>query len=167
MSLFYLFLFSESLKYTKTRLNFYVIQNFNFQSLSHIRLSCDPMDWSPPGSSVHGISQGKNTEVGCYFLFQGIFPTQELNLCLQHWQVDSLPLSHQGIPDKKVIGIKLGFPGGSVIIYMQCRSRRIPWTEQPGGLYSPQVAKNQTRLKQVSMHADRKLADATVYNTAV
>ena len=23
---------------------------------------CDPMDWSPPGSSVHGDSPGKNTE---------------------------------------------------------------------------------------------------------
>ena len=25
---------------------------------------------------------GKNTRVGCHFLFQGIFPTQGLNLCL-------------------------------------------------------------------------------------
>ena len=25
---------------------------------------------------------GKNTGVGFYFLFQGIFPAQELNLCL-------------------------------------------------------------------------------------
>ena len=28
----------------------------------------------------------------------GIFPGQGLNLCLLHWQVDSLPLSHQGSP---------------------------------------------------------------------
>ena len=27
---------------------------------------CDPMDCSPPGSSVHGDSPGKNTRVGCY-----------------------------------------------------------------------------------------------------
>ena len=26
---------------------------------------------------------------------RGIFPDQGLNLCLLHWQVDSLPLSHQ------------------------------------------------------------------------
>ena len=32
---------------------------------------------------------------GCHFLLQGIFPTQELNLQLLHWQVDSLPLSRQ------------------------------------------------------------------------
>ena len=42
---------------------------------------------------------GKNTGVGCHFLLQRIFPTQGLNphlLCLLHWQVDSLPLSHPG-----------------------------------------------------------------------
>ena len=41
-------------------------------------------------------SPGKNTGMGCHFLLQGIFPTQGLNLCLLHWQEDSLPLSHQG-----------------------------------------------------------------------
>ena len=40
---------------------------------------CDPMDYSPPGSSVHGDSPGKNTGVGCRSLLQGIFPTQGLN----------------------------------------------------------------------------------------
>ena len=38
---------------------------------------------------------GKNTGVGCYFLLQGIFPTQGLNPSLLHWQADCLPLSHQ------------------------------------------------------------------------
>ena len=37
---------------------------------------CDPTDCSPPGSSVHGDSPGKNTRVGCHALLQGIFPTQ-------------------------------------------------------------------------------------------
>ena len=41
---------------------------------------------------------GKNSGVGCHFLFQGIFPTQGLNLHLLHWQADSLPLSHQESP---------------------------------------------------------------------
>ena len=42
---------------------------------------------------------GKNTEVGCHFLLQGIFLTQGLNLCLL-WpmQEHSLPLSHLGSP---------------------------------------------------------------------
>ena len=38
---------------------------------------------------------GKNTRVGCHFLFQKIFLTQELNPCLLRllpWQVGSLPL---------------------------------------------------------------------------
>ena len=39
---------------------------------------------------------GKNTGVGCPFLLQGIFLTQGSNLCLLHWQVDPLLLSHQG-----------------------------------------------------------------------
>ena len=37
--------------------------------------------------TVHGLS--------C-FSASGIFPDQDLNLCLLHWQADSLPLSHQG-----------------------------------------------------------------------
>ena len=41
---------------------------------------------------------GKNSGVGCLFLLQGIFLTQGLNLHLLQWQVDSLPLSHQGSP---------------------------------------------------------------------
>ena len=38
---------------------------------------CDPMDHSPPGSSVHGDSPGKTTGVGCHALLQGLFPTQD------------------------------------------------------------------------------------------
>ena len=37
---------------------------------------CDPIDCSPPGSSVHRDSPGKNTGVGSRSLLQGIFPTQ-------------------------------------------------------------------------------------------
>ena len=42
-------------------------------------------------------SSGKNTGVGCHFLLQGIFPTQESNLGVSPaLQADSLPLSCQG-----------------------------------------------------------------------
>ena len=41
---------------------------------------CDPMDYNPPGSSVHN-RPGKNTGVGSHSL-HGLFPTQGLNLCL-------------------------------------------------------------------------------------
>ena len=43
----------------------------------------------------------KNTGVSSYFLLQGIFLTQGLNLCLLrllHWQMDSLLLCHLGRP---------------------------------------------------------------------
>ena len=46
-------------------------------------------------------SPGKNTGVGCHFLFQGIFSTQGSSLCLWHllhWQAGSLPLCHLGTP---------------------------------------------------------------------
>ena len=52
------------------------------------------MDYSPPGSSVHGIFQVRI--LGCHFFLQGIFPTQGVNLvlwCLLHWQTDSLLLA--------------------------------------------------------------------------
>ena len=39
----------------------------------------DPMDCSPPGSSVHGDSPCKNTGVGSLSFLQGIFLTQECN----------------------------------------------------------------------------------------
>ena len=45
---------------------------------------CNPMDCSPPGSSVHGDSPGRNTGVGCHALLQGIFPTQGWNPGLLH-----------------------------------------------------------------------------------
>ena len=59
---------------------------------------CDPMDCSPPGSSVHGDSPGKNTGVGCHALLQEIFPTQGSNPGLLHCRQILYQLSHQGSP---------------------------------------------------------------------
>ena len=47
---------------------------------------CNPMDYSLPGSSVHGDSPGKNTGMGCHTLLQGIFPTQGSNPGLLHYR---------------------------------------------------------------------------------
>ena len=65
--------------------------------LSCLTLS-DPMGCSPPGSSVHGDSPGKNTGVGCHVLLQGIFLTQGSNRvpyisCIGRWIL--YHLSHQ------------------------------------------------------------------------
>ena len=53
---------------------------------------CFAKDISPPGSSVHGILQAKNTGVGCQALLQVIFSTQGLNPGLS----GSLPLAPPG-----------------------------------------------------------------------
>ena len=58
---------------------------------------CNPMDCSPPGFFIHGISDN-NTRVGCHLPSPGDLLTQGLNPHLLYWQVDSLPLSHQGSP---------------------------------------------------------------------
>ena len=54
------------------------------------------MDYSPPGSSVHGILQGNNTRVGYHSFLQGVFPTQGWNPCFLRWQVGSLTAEPPG-----------------------------------------------------------------------
>ena len=62
---------------------------------------CDPMDCSPPGSSIHGILQQRILEWVAMPSSRGIFPTQGSNLFLLHflhWQADSLSLVPPGKP---------------------------------------------------------------------
>ena len=59
---------------------------------------CDPVDCSPPGSSVHGILHGKSTGVGSHSLLQGILQTQKSNPNLLHRRQILYHLSHQGSP---------------------------------------------------------------------
>ena len=54
----------------------------HIQLLESCPTLCDPMDCSPPGSSVYGDSPGKNSGMGCHALLQGIFLTQGSNLGL-------------------------------------------------------------------------------------
>jgi len=55
------------------------------------RTLCDPIDCSPPRLLCSWNSPGKNTGVGCPFLLQRIFLTQELNPgflhCGQRYQI--------------------------------------------------------------------------------
>ena len=64
------------------------------KSLSCVRL-CNPMDCSPPGSSVHEDSPGKNIGVSYHALLEGIFPTQGSNVGLIADRF-FYHLSHQG-----------------------------------------------------------------------
>ena len=57
---------------------------------------CNPMNRSPPGSSVLGILQAR-TLAGCHSLLQGIFLAWGLNWDLLHWRW-ILYLCHQGSP---------------------------------------------------------------------
>ena len=61
------------------------------QSLQSCLTLCHLLDHSPPHSSVHRDSLGKNTAMGSHALVQGI-------LGLLHWQVGSLPLAPPGKP---------------------------------------------------------------------
>ena len=90
---------------------------------------------SLPGSSVHGIFQAR---MCCHFLLQGIFPTQGLNLHLLHWQVDTVPGSHQRSPTVTTSthkGLPRSFqhnrPGASGSVfspYNQCKTyHRYTW----------------------------------------
>ena len=79
------------------------VNGFCCAMLSHLVMSdsfCNPMDCSPPGSSVHADSPGKNTGVGCHALLQRIFPTQGSNPGLPHCRWILYCLSHQGSPRK-------------------------------------------------------------------
>ena len=57
---------------------------------------CNPMDCSPPGTSIHWDSPGKNTGSGCHALFQGIFPIQGSNPGLLNCRQILYCLRHQG-----------------------------------------------------------------------
>ena len=74
--------------------------------------SCDPMDCSSPGSSVHRISQGRILKWAA-ISYSRNFPTHGLNphlLRLLHWQTDSLPLHHLGNPyivkSQNIVGLE-------------------------------------------------------------
>ena len=68
----------------------------------------NPMDCSPPGSSVHGISQARILEWLARVPLPSsreIFPTQGWNPCLLHWQAASLLSEPPGKPGASVGGV--------------------------------------------------------------
>ena len=73
------------------------------KSLQSCLTLCNLMDYSPPGSSVHGTLQARILEWVAMPSSRGIFPTQGSNqchLCLLHWQAGSLPLTSPGKPNR-------------------------------------------------------------------
>ena len=84
--------------------------------------SCNPMDCSLPGFSVHGDSPDKNTGVGCHGLLQGIFPTHGSNPGLLHCRQILYHLSNKGIP-KNVLSVQFS----SVQSLSRVRVFAAPW----------------------------------------
>ena len=99
---------------------------------------CNPMDCSLPGSSINGDSPSKNTGVGCHFLLQGIFLTQELNPGLPHCRQILHCLSHQeaqiiGNPTKLILCSVTFMPRKfdvekfkrQIVLYLKCNLQEI------------------------------------------
>ena len=91
--------------YIYTHIQLILLHNWNSVSQLHINkiciyapclTLCSPVDCSLPGSSVHGILQGRI--LGCHFLLQRIFPTQGSNLNLLHCRQILYRLNHQRSP---------------------------------------------------------------------
>ena len=73
------------------------IQTRKCYSLGHVQTLWDPMDCSPPGSSVHGIPRQEHWS-GLRSLLQGIFPTQGSNPGLLYCRQILYQLRNQGSP---------------------------------------------------------------------
>ena len=59
---------------------------------------CNPVDYSPPGPSVHVISEARILEWVAISSSRGSSQPQGSNLHLLRWQADSSPLGHQESP---------------------------------------------------------------------
>ena len=70
---------------------------------------CDPMDYSPPCSSVHEDSPGQNTGVGCQALLQGDLPNPGIQHRSPTLQTDSLLSKPPGKPKNTGVGRPIPF----------------------------------------------------------
>ena len=68
--------------------------------LSHVQLFCDPMDCSPPGSSVRGIFLDENTGVGGQCSSLGDLPDPGIKTGSPALQADSILSEPPGKPSK-------------------------------------------------------------------
>ena len=59
---------------------------------------CNPMDWSPPGSSVHEIFQGRIMEWVAICFSRGSSKPRDMNLGLLHFRQILYRLSYKGSP---------------------------------------------------------------------
>ena len=83
----------------KLRFRYFLLREVKVKGKVLVTQSCptlwDPMDWSPSGSSIHGISQARLPEWVAISSSRGIFLTQGLNPGLLHCRQILFCLSHQ------------------------------------------------------------------------
>ena len=72
---------------------------------------CNPIDCSPPGTSVHGDSPGKNTGVSCQVLLQGNLRNPGIESRSPAPQADSLPSEPPEKPTNTGVGSRSLSPG--------------------------------------------------------
>ena len=77
----------------------FFIKCVHAKSLESFLTLCNPMDHSPPGSSVHGIIQARILECVAMPSSRGSSRSRDRQL---HWQVGSLPLVSPGKPFSNV-----------------------------------------------------------------
>ena len=77
------------------------------KSLQSCQALCNPMNCSPPGSSVHRILQARRLEWGAIPFSRGSSQPRNqtlISLCVLHWQAGSLPLAPPGKPHTSPVG---------------------------------------------------------------
>ena len=127
ISLFNFFIYSNKKERILLSLHFlYNMERYNPYHeecmLSHLSCLtlCDPMDWSLPGSSGHGILQARILQFVAIPFSRGIFPIQGSNLrllSLQHWQVGSLEPVPPRKPQHEEQNIPYPYVNISVLMY--------------------------------------------------
>ena len=88
------------------------------------------MDYSPPGSSVHGISQTRVLEWVAISFPRGSSQPRDRTMHLLHWQTNSLPLSHLGslfyhIKYTQTLKVRTGYNGAHMEIHDSSAQVRI------------------------------------------
>ena len=96
------------------------------------RVSCIAGGWATCSITGNSVTElpGKNTGVGCHFLFQEIFWTYELNLCLLcflHWLAYSLfttaPFGNHHYHHAKISRVTMYIPTLKLCVY-----KRLEWS---------------------------------------
>jgi len=105
--------------------------------VAHLCLTlCNPMDYSPPGFSVHGDSPGKNTGVGFHAILQGNLPNPGIEPNSPVLQVDSFFLCVCVLAFIYLFFFYQQLSEKAMAPHSNTLAWKIPWTEEPGRLQS-------------------------------